>query len=184
MSDSSSKLIKYAICIGVIAMILFALIAKPKEVKDWIEFAGYSISIGTAFALLYEKVLWRVNPFEAMPRLKKKYEGILCYKYNGQDETKSIQINIKQTLLKVKVKTYTDMNSSTSVMGSIIKENEEYVLFYSYITNPDINVNRDNPMQIGTCRMELNKNNVRIKGHYWTNRMTGGDLTWFVGNGD
>lgn len=180
MNNSFSRLMKYALSIGAIAMVIFTLISKPNDFSGWAEYVSYSTSIATAFAFLYEKWLWKWNPLEKMPQLKNKYDGTLHYRYNGTEETKPIKIEIDQSLLKVKVKTRTDMSSSSTVMGMIIEENGEHVLYYSYITNPDITVTRDNPMQYGTCRMELNRDNVQISGHYWTNRMTAGDMTWIV----
>ncbi len=178
MSDSGSRLLKYAVGAGAVTIVILFLISKPSNLSGWSEYASYSISVATAFAFLYEKWLWKWNPFEKMPRLRSKYDGVLRYHYNGIEETKPVKIEVTQSLLKVKVKTRTDMNSSSTVMGMIIEENGEYVLYYTYITAPDITVNRDNPMQYGTCRMELNKDNVQISGHYWTNRKTAGDINW------
>lgn len=180
MSDSSSRLLKYATAVAAAAMILLFLILKPNTLSEWLENASYSVSLATAFAFAYEKWLWKWSPIEKMPRLRDKYDGTLRYKYNDIEETKPIKIEVSQSLLKVRVKTRTDMNSSSTIMGVIIEENGEYVLYYTYITAPDITVNRDNPMQYGTCRMALNRENIQISGHYWTNRKTAGDMTWFA----
>lgn len=180
MNDSSSRLLKYSVGVGAVIMAVLAVIDTPSGFSGWAEYASYSISVATAFAFLYEQWLWKRNPLEKMPRLRKQYDGTLRYKYNDIEETKAIKVEIAQSLFKVKVKLRTDMSSSSTVMGMIIEENGEYVLYYTYITSPDIAVDRDNPMQYGTCRVELNKENVRIIGHYWTSRQTGGDMTWIA----
>ena len=49
---------------------------------DYLGAAGESISITVIIMALYDKVLWRINPFDSTPKLKGSYTGKLIYNYN------------------------------------------------------------------------------------------------------
>ena len=58
-----------------------------------------------------------------------------------------------------------------------MNENGEYVLYYTYITNPKSRYSTDNPVQYGTCRMTIQSDGL-LTGNYWTTRKTKGDITF------
>ena len=53
--------------------------------------------------------------------------------------------------------------------------NNEFFLYYTYITNPKSKYGSENPIQFGTCRLSINVKN-KLTGTYWTNRRTIGDI--------
>lgn len=178
MSEKAKSLLKYTVSVGVAALAVLALILKPITLEQWIEYAGYAIPIASGFAFVYEKWLWRWNPFESMPRLSQAYDGELHYNFAGNDEMKGISITVKQSLLHVQILAQTDMNSSNSISGAIIEEHGETVLYYQYITSPNLTTSRDNPMQYGAGRMRIEDKGKTLCGNYWTNRPSRGDMIW------
>lgn len=56
-----------------------------------------------------------------------------------------------------------------------MEENEQYVLYYTYITNPKSKYSKENPIQYGTCRLLINSTD-KLTGTYWTSRKTIGDM--------
>ena len=124
---------------------------------------------------IYEKILWRYNPLEKTPKLNKKYEGTLKYNYEGVSGEKKIKIVIKQSLLNISLKILTDEINSYSLFGNIILENEEYVLYYTYITSPKSEFIYKNPIQYGTCRLIIDPD-YEMRGTYWTSQKTTGDI--------
>ena len=140
----------------------------PKLALDYwdliLESAGYSV-IPIA---IYERYLWKYNPFVKMPRLKNNYKG--------KSGEKVVEIEIKQSFLSTDVKLKSDEISSKTITSNLVEENGGFVLYYTYITNPLSRYSEKNPIQIGTCKLLIDKIDS-IKGSYWTNRKTIGDLT-------
>ena len=166
MNDRIKKIIKPMIIIAIILFVLFLVLLKPTSIDDYCSCAGYSISLVTILFVLYERLIWRIIPWNRPPRLKKKYSGTLSYVYKSQPGTKPIDISVKQSWLTVSIKAKTDINSSLSITGMIVSEYGNDVLYYNYITNPDAVTQGKNPIQYGTCRMMLDSNNETIKGKY------------------
>lgn len=177
MAEKVKKLIKPFAVALVIIFAVCCWIEKPEGFGDYSSYVGYAISGVTLLFCAYDLWLWRWNPLEDTPALAKKYSGVLEYKYNGIESSKQIQIRIRQTLLSVIVQAKTDINASSTITGVITKEYDKYVLYYTYITDPDAKVAKTNPVQHGTCRMVLDDVD-HIKGKYWTSGQTIGDITW------
>ena len=131
---------------------------------------------------IYERILWRYNPLEKIPRLRKEYEGLLKYSYDGVSGEKKIKIAIKQSLLNISLKITTDEIISNSVYANIILENEEYILYYIYTTNPKSEYIAKNPIQYGACRLIIDTD-YEMRGIYWTSQKTIGDI-YFVNERD
>lgn len=104
-----------------------------------------------------------------------KYEGIIEYNYSGKLEKKRTFVIIKQTLFSTKAQITTNEITSNTIVSNLVEENDEYVLYYTYITNSKSKYSLENPMQYGTCRLLPNVPNKLI-GTYWTSRKTIGDI--------
>ena len=174
MENKVRQLIKPGVYIAIGIFISLYLIKKPIEGEDILSLVSYSITVVTIIFTLYINWLWKYNPFEKLPKLKSSYQGIIKYKFNGGGE-KNVEIIIKQTLFSIKVITKTDNNRSTSITANIVLENEEYLLYYTYITNPSAGNINTNPIQYGTCRIPI-IDTEDIKGIYWTTQQTIGDI--------
>ena len=103
---------------------------------------------------------------------------MINYVDNEETKIKKIDVYVTQTLFSIKVKTKTDINSSFTVSASIEQEYGNYFLYYTYITDPNANVQKDNPIQHGTCRMMLQTDTQCIEGKYWTSGRRTGDIYW------
>lgn len=103
------------------------------------------------------------------------YQGIIEYSFNGVAEEKETFVKIKQTLLSIKIQITTNEITSNTIVGNLVEENDEYVLYYTYITNPRSKYSKENPIQYGTCRLLTNNKN-HLSGTYWTSRQTIGDI--------
>lgn len=178
MQEQVKNLIKPIIVVAIIIFVLCWIIDKPLTSEDCLSYIGYSISGVTILFILYEQWLWRYIPWNRPPVLKKHYNGVIRYTYKRVQEEKHIEITVKQTLFSVCVETKTDINSSYTVSGIIVKECDNYILYYTYITNPNAVVQKSNPIQYGTCRMVLNNKNTILNGKYWTSSQTVGDIEW------
>jgi hypothetical protein len=147
----------------------------PESPYDYFGASGEAISITIIIMGLYNSVLWKFNPLEKVPSLVGTYIGNIEYNFSGEYETKDITVIINQTSLSVKVRIVTNEITSNTIVGNIIEENDNYILYYTYITNPQSRYGKDNPVQYGTCRLTV-KSKTELCGTYWTSRKTIGDI--------
>ncbi len=178
MVERIKKIIKPSIFLAAVVYIICCIIKKPTAVEDIISYIGYSVSAVTVLFVSYERLFWKFIPWNRPPVLKKKYHGTINYRFKKVQSSKLIDVDIKQTWLTVQIKVKTDINSSTSITADIVSENNQDMLYYSYITNPSAMSEGTNPIQHGTCRMVLNNKNTEIDGKYWTSSQTTGDVHW------
>ena len=175
MKSKMKSLIKLSGIIIILIFIILYKFKKPQSGLDYwdliLESAGYSV-IPIA---IYERYLWKYNPFVKIPRLKKKYTGVLSYNYKGKSGEKAVEIEIVQSYLHTDVKLKSDEISSKTITSNLVEENGGFVLYYTYITNPLSKCSDENPIQIGTCKLVIDNIND-IRGNYWTSRKTIGDL--------
>lgn len=177
MEDRIKKLIPGIIVCAFVIFGVFNLFFPVKSLSDVWSYIGYAISIDSILVIFYSMFLWRLNPFEKLPRLKKYYKGEIHsnYKKAPNDGKKEIVVEIIQTLFSTRVITRTDINNSVSVYGTVVEENGQQVLYYTYLTNPNASTIKKNPIQYGTCRFVIS-DSKKIQGRYWTNIETSGDI--------
>lgn len=171
------KIIKLLAYVNIIFLILCCLVfGLPNDIFWFLKCTGYCGFGDCIFFLAYYKYLWKFIPWNRPPVLKKRYEGLIQYNYQGQYGKKPIAIDIKQTWLSIRVRAKTDINTSTSISASIVSDHDEYVLYYTYITNPLSSCQDYNPIQYGSCRLVIDEEAGTLSGRYWTSRRTVGDI--------
>ena len=153
----------------------FLSFLKCESWYDYFGAAGEAISFTTVILILYDKLLWKINPFDSTPKLSGEYTGTIEYTSNNQKKKKSTKVIITQTSLKVMVKITTNEITSNTIASNLVEENGEFVLYYTYITNPRSRYSDENPIQHGTCRLIKTGANT-LEGQYWTSRKTIGDI--------
>ena len=93
MDSKISKLITKSTWLAIAIFVISYLIGyidvlsflKCETWYDYLGAAGEAISITALLMALYDKVLWRINPFDSTPKLKGSYSGKLIYDYNGHN---------------------------------------------------------------------------------------------------
>ena len=81
----------------------------------------------------------------------------------------------KSPIIPSKIQIKTNEITSNTIVGNLVEEMNEYILYYTYITNPKSKYSKLNPIQYGTCRLATSNPNNLI-GVYWTSRQTIGDI--------
>lgn len=140
---------------------------------------SYSVTISLFLFTFYSKWLWKYNPLEKTPRLKKKYVARIDYQYGGQTRNKIVDVNIKQDLFSVKVTMKSDESFSKSVIANIYQEQDVWYLTYTYINEPSQKNRKKSKIHNGTCKLNLN-DIKKINGEYFTDRLSCGDIV-FIG---
>lgn len=140
---------------------------------DVFDFAGEAVSVTAAFMFLYERWLWKYNPWESMPRLSARYYGKLKSSYD--DVERDATLYIKQSLLSVHVTMKSGESKSKSITAVIDEIAEEKLLIYCYLNTPSSEYRNRSEIHYGTamlCVDDLNK----LTGNYYTDRKTRGSM--------
>lgn len=180
MTDNYKSFMTKSIWFTIGMFCLRCLLSQTKVITEFslydiYGYAGEAIAFSVIVILLYEKWLWRINPFEKVPRLKKKYTGTLCTTYNGKQIEKSAKLEIHQTLLSVRVVLATDESKSNSISASIDKIFDEWQLVYCYINVPHASVRERSEIHYGTVMLHID-NPKEMRGDYYTDRKTQGEI--------
>jgi hypothetical protein len=176
MKESQMNYLKKSLWVVAFLIAVRCIIDLPVTLYGWIGSASEAISVCVIVMAIYEKILWRWNPFEKTPKIFGEYSAVLEYESQEGFKKKKIKIFIGQSLLSTSIKIITNEITSNSITGNFVCENGEYVLYYTYITNPKSRYSTDNPVQYGTCRMTIQSDGL-LAGNYWTTRKTKGDIT-------
>lgn len=175
MKESELNYLKKTLWVVIFLFVLRCIINLPETPYECFGCASESISVGMIFMVIYEKLLWKYNRLERIPKIFGEYLATLEYGIDNKIQQKKIKIIIVQSLLNISIKIITDEIISNSVTSNFVYENGEYVLYYTYITNPKSRYSIDNPIQYGTCRMTIQSDGL-LAGNYWTTRKTKGDI--------
>lgn len=175
MDNKTIKFLSKGLWVALVLFVIRYLLWNFNSLYDFIGAAGEVVSVTIILMGIYSSILWRYNPLEKTPKLMGTYQGIIEYSFNGAAEEKETFVKIKQTLLSIKIQITTNEITSNTIVGNLVEENDEYVLYYTYITNPRSKYSKENPIQYGTCRLLTNNEN-HLSGTYWTSRQTIGDI--------
>ncbi len=175
MDEQIANFLKKCLYVGIFIFAIRWILFSVDSVYDFIGAVGEVISITILVMGTYCSVLWKYNPLEKTPKIMGLYKGTIEYNCNGEFEKKETNVIIKQTLLSTKVQIVTNEITSNTITGTLMEENEQYVLYYTYITNPKSKYSKENPIQYGTCRLLINSTD-KLTGTYWTSRKTIGDM--------
>lgn len=146
---------------------------------DLFGYAGEAVSISVVLLGLYEKVLWRINPFESVPKLAKHYKGTLKSSYDNKE--RNAELEIKQTLTSVHVTLITEESRSNSLSASVDDILGEMKLTYCYLNTPKSEYRDRSAIHYGTAHLTITKSQ-RLEGQYYTDRKTSGDMFFTAKN--
>ena len=180
MTKNYSKFTSKSIWFTIVMFCLRCFVSGTKIITefsmyDLYGYAGEAIAFSAFVMLAYEKYLWKYNPFEKTPVLKKKYKGTLLSTYDGIE--REAVLEIKQTLLSISVVFITEESRSKSISASIEKIQEEWQLTYCYLNVPQASIRDRSAIHYGTALLCI-ENPEEIKGEYFTDRKTTGDMNF------
>ena len=138
-------------------------------------YASEAISVAVIFIGVYEKVLWRFNPFESTPKFARRYTGKIKSTYDYVERDASLEI--KQTLLSIHVTLITGESKSKSLSASIDEVLGEMQLTYCYLNTPKSEYRYRSEIHYGTATLSAG-NPAILEGQYYTDRNTTGDMVF------
>jgi hypothetical protein len=180
MKEQQKKLLNISVWCAIICFVLRCAISWESIVTDFslydlYGYASESIGITVVIAVLYEKFIWRFNPFETTPKLASQYVGTLKSNYDNIE--RNAELRLKQTLLSVHVTMITDESKSRSLLASIDEIFGEMQLTYCYLNTPKSEHRDRSEIHQGTAMLFI-ANPKKIDGQYYTDRMTSGDMVF------
>lgn len=193
----NTLLFKVTILFYLITLIVLSLFFKKELIiAQYVNILTYIFPISFLIVDLTEKYFWKpiinlsskskilshfLSEYET-PILQENYNVVIKHNlHNSQPYEIRGKMKIKQTYTTVTISMTTENNRSHSLISEIIKENDKYVLYYIYETNPKALELEGNPAQKGGCRIYLNSTleghlNNDIEGDYWTSSKTIGEI--------
>ena len=154
--------IKIFSCIAIIIFMILCL----ADVKLF-DSISYAISLSALIYFLYDKILWKYNPFDKTPKIYGRYDVKNKSNFQGGIEFES-QIEIKQTRSSINVVETLRDGVCESVTASLSRSttNGKWFLYYTYLTHPK---NAGDDMHYGTSILCVHSRD-QIEGSYFTNR--------------
>lgn len=140
-------------------------------------YAGEAVGLATVIMAAYERWLWRINPFETTPALKKIYTGKIVSSYDNIE--RPIELYIKQSLLPVQITMVSAESRSNSLSASVTGINGENSLIYHYLNTPQSKYRDRSEVHYGTAVLTI-IDGTMLKGRYYTDRKTNGDIELIV----
>lgn len=178
MEKKHGKLINIGMWIAIVLFVLRCVISWD-SISDGVTayelfgYAGEAIGLAVILTALYERKLWRYNPWEQTPKLTSKYRGTFVSTFDNvvRDGT----LDIKQTLTTVHVIFTTKESKSRSISASIDDMLGEKQLTYCYINQPKSVFRHRSEIHYGTAILIISEDGS-LKGQYFTDRKTLGDM--------
>lgn len=182
MKEQQKKLINISVWWAIVLFVLRCVISWKSVISNFslysiFGYASEAIGIAVIIVVLYEKYLWKFNPFETTPKLASRYYG--SFKSNYDSIERNAELIVKQTLLSVHVIMITDESKSKSLSASIENVLGEVQLTYCYLNTPKSEHRGRSEIHYGTAMLSVS-NPKEISGQYYTDRQTTGDMRFVL----
>jgi hypothetical protein len=177
------------VIVATISGIVFYTLNKDiKDILGWSKIIFSALGFTATAVVLFDKFLWKLKIFYKwlvlIPNIEGVWTGFLKSDWVNPKTNKrvpkiSCQISVTQTLSQVNVIMTTGEMKSYSQQAQIVynSDTKETILFYNYISDPKATVRHRNKMHKGTALLQyLKSKGVFLKGGYWTDRKTIGDI--------
>lgn len=145
-----------------------------------------AVLVVTLLLGLWEAWLWRLPLAQRIPGtspcIRGTWRGILTTFWvdpttGKSPEPKTVYLVIRQSASELSVKLLTNESRSSSSFAGIRLDDGSYELLYLYLNRPDSRYESRSRMHHGSTSLDLSGNPVRrLKGRYWTDRDTRGEL--------
>ena len=141
------------------------------------------ISATAIITVLFVSWAWKWRIFRGwlvpIPNLNGKWEGRIFYKEEGEDKSRKVSVDIKQTFLYIVVRFCSKESKSLSFCGSFNIDEKRGIrqLIYSYQNDPYSIIRERSAVHFGTTKLDISPDNSVLEGEYWTSRKTLGSIT-------
>jgi len=184
MKEQFKKFINKMLWIGIAlfslrCIVSLKLLVSDFSVYDIFGYAGEAIGVTAVIMGVYEKWLWKLNPLEDTPVLKREYIGTIKSTYDNIE--REAKINIKQSLLSIHVVLTSGESKSQSISSSIDEVFGAKQLTYCYLNTPKASYRERSEIHYGVAMICLEDPNI-LTGQYFSDRKTIGDMIFYSEN--
>ncbi|WP_131732814.1 Cap15 family cyclic dinucleotide receptor domain-containing protein [Actinomadura formosensis] len=176
------------VIVGVVVVVLF--------IQTWVQSGEPNFGLSKVFSAavlaatvlltLWDFWLWRLPLAQRIPGtprcIRGTWQGVLTTfwvdpKTGTSPDPKKVYLVIRQSASHVSAKLLTNESRSSSAFATINLEDGSYELLYLYLNKPDSRYESRSRMHHGSTTLDLSGSPVRrMKGRYWTDRDTRGEL--------
>lgn len=176
------------VVVGVVVVILV--------LQNWLQSGQLNFGLSKVFSTavlaatlvlgLWEVWLWRLPLAQRLPGtprcIRGTWRGVLTTfwvdpKTGKSPDPKTVYLVVRQTASELSVKLLTNESRSSSTFAGIRLDDGSYELLYLYLNRPDSRYESRSRMHHGSTSLDLSGSPVkRLKGRYWTDRDTRGEL--------
>ncbi|MFB9658145.1 hypothetical protein ACFQS3_18040 [Glycomyces mayteni] len=178
------------VVVAVVVMIFIAVSwwQTGKADLTWVRLSSTAIFVSAAILGLWDVWLWRtplVQRIPVVPRcVRGTWKGQLASNWRHPDRPDQpvvgeVYLVVKQTSTSIEAKLVTCASQSNSTVAKIAVINNNILLTYIYMSEPDLRVQQMSKIHYGTTVLEvIGSPSRRMKGRYWTDRGTSGELNF------
>lgn len=175
--------------IAVVVVVVFALgilLTGGRVQAEWLRFYSAAVLVAVAAMAAWDRFLWRTSlaqKFALAPRdLRGTWRGRL--ESFWQDPTtgtsppeKTVYLAIRQTYGSISIVLLTNESRSASTLARVTEDEASASLDYMYLNRPDSKLESRSRMHHGSTSLDISGRPAsRLRGRYWTNRDTRGEL--------
>lgn len=183
--------------IAAVVIIVFAigiLLTGGTLETSWLRFYSIAVLLGVIVLGAWDSWLWRTplaQRFNSVPRdLRGTWRGVLASAWvdpstGKQIAPKTVFLVIRQTAGTVSCVLLTDESKSVSSLGAVTNSGVSVTLDYLYLNRPDSRYEGHSRMHHGSTVLDVSgRPAARLKGRYWTDRDSKGELDFKERSGD
>ncbi|WP_159024706.1 hypothetical protein [Streptomyces sp. CB02613] len=191
-----TKTIVIRIIVGVVVAIFMVSAWVHSGKPDWSMLRIFSTAafVCTIMFNVWDFWIWRLPwiqriPGVGIPRsLRGTWKGTLTSFWIDPETgsippSKTVYLVVQQNASLITVKLMTDESKSASALAEVSEVDGSLVLAYMYLNKPDLRVEHRSRIHHGSTVFDVSGNPARrLKGHYWTDRDSKGELDFVERN--
>lgn len=186
-----SKLAVQVVAVVVVAVFAIGIWASGDKVSvGWLKFFSVAVGVAVAVLALWDRWLWKWRWMQGLRRVPRDLSGTWKGRLTSlwvdpetgqQIPEKDAYLVIRQTASSVSVTLLTDESRSKSSLTVVSSLDGDASLDYMYLNQPDPRVEHRSRMHHGSASLHVSGcPATRLKGRYWTDRDTKGELAFTV----
>lgn len=187
-----ARFVKRAITTRVVVAVVLIVFVAGTWMQDgtlnlgWLKFFSIAVLVASLVLMLWDLWLWRLPLVQLIPSVPRHvggtWKGTLTTFWEDpqtgkRPAPKSVYLVIRQTATSTSVKLLTNESRSASTLAAVSALDGTIELTYLYLNRPDARYEDRSRMHHGSTALVVSGEPPRrLKGRYWTDRDTKGEM--------
>lgn len=173
-SEERSRVPFFVALIAILLAWLIAALLKQIQLPFWLEVPGAFGLYGLLLAA-FRSHLWRCRVFRALgvvkvPDLGGEWRGHVTSSFDAAADQHPVAVRIRQNWTHMAIHLTAGGSRSYSVVASLYVAEDETVLGYQYINEPNVRATETMHAHNGTASLSVTDDNSRLAGDYYSGR--------------